>query len=288
MALANYTNLISSLNDWLGRSDLSGTIADDLIRICEEELYDILRVPEMEKRYRLQVASEFTTLPDDFLEGRELKVIGTTKRPVRYRTPQAIDNLMSRGISGNEVYFTIRGTELQMSGYPAIVASQTVSSATSVGTTVTITTASDHGLSAGDSITVTDSNSEGYEIDQALVVSVPSATTFTYTSDSTPTASPATGTIAYAVHNVELTYYYKVDGLSSSNQTNVLLTNYPQLYLFGCLKEAGAYVEDADILEGYRNKFETRAEMANVRAFNREFSGSQLEMIADKGYYDGE
>jgi hypothetical protein len=45
---------------------------------------------------------------------------------------------------------------------------------------------------------------------------------------------------------VTFRYYQKIPALSDSNTTNWLLTAYPDLYLFGCLVEANAFIINAD------------------------------------------
>jgi hypothetical protein len=45
-----------------------------------------------------------------------------------------------------------------------------------------------------------------------------------------------------AVYSLKLYYYQKVTALSASNPTNWLLTNFPNLYLFGSLLAAEAYL----------------------------------------------
>lgn len=69
----------------------------------------------------------------------------------------------------------------------------TVSSITRSGSTTTVTTSANHGYSVGDQVVVLGATQTEYNGIQT-VLSVPSATTFTYTVTGTP-ATPATGTI---------------------------------------------------------------------------------------------
>jgi len=47
-----------------------------------------------------------------------------------------------------------------------------------------------------------------------------------------------------AAYSYEFTYYPKVSALSASNTTNVLLTDYPDVYLHGCLYQLAMYTRD--------------------------------------------
>jgi hypothetical protein len=47
-------------------------------------------------------------------------------------------------------------------------------------------------------------------------------------------------------NDIELTYYQKIPGLTSSNTTNWLLTAHPNAYLHACLLYVGEYIKDAD------------------------------------------
>lgn len=47
------------------------------------------------------------------------------------------------------------------------------------------------------------------------------------------------------------TYYAKPAALSASNETNWITDNYPQVYLYGALKQAGLYVSDDAMVQKY-------------------------------------
>lgn len=287
MALSNYSDLITSIQNWMGRdndTDLS-LVAPDLIVLAEQELYTKLRVPENNKLGYIKVDETYEALPADWLEGREVRPLGNC-RPLKYQTPQIFDDLNTRGSSNTPQTYTIReNMNIQLGGTLSTTVSETVSSATSAATTVTITTAAAHSLSTDDYITVTDSATEGYA-GTFKIASVPTTTTFTYTTTTAPTASPATGTIAYIVNNLELDYFYKWTGLDSTNTTNVIMTNYPDLYLFACLYQAAVWIESIDLANGYYQRFTQALDLSNMRSLDRLMSGSQMEMQNIRGSND--
>jgi hypothetical protein len=75
-------------------------------------------------------------------------------------------------------------------------------------------------------------------------------------------------------NNIELTYYQKIPGLTSTNTTNWLLTAHPNAYLHACLLYIGEYIKDADristesqFLQSYidlMNSLEMRGKFGNA------------------------
>lgn len=51
-------------------------------------------------------------------------------------------------------------------------------------------------------------------------------------------------------YTLNIEYYSKIPNLPA-NTTNWLITNFPHMYLYGCLAQAGAYIQDRDLLTGY-------------------------------------
>jgi hypothetical protein len=82
----------------------------------------------------------------------------------------------------------------------------TVSSLTSSGTTCTLTSTANHGLQTGDYITIAGANQAAYN--GTFTITRTGATTFTYTAGSTPSATPATGTITA---NISCRWLCKLD-----------------------------------------------------------------------------
>ena len=276
MALDTFANLKLSIDDWLARNDLSG-VANDLIALCERELNNKLRAKEMETRFAFQITTQFSDLPTDFLGARELKVLTNATDVPTYATPQYLDEKQVRGVSGTPEIFTIRGTELYLSKIPSITAAQTVSSLTSSGTTVTMTTAADHNLNVSSSITVSGAVETAYN-GTFEITEVVDSTSVKYIAASTPSATPATGTPVYIVNNAELTYWQAVTALSDANTTNTILTNYPDAYLFGSLKQAVSYTQNGEALSFFNQRFEQALADANTTSENARFTGSNLQM----------
>lgn len=71
MALSNYSELKTSLVTRSGRDDIL-PLLDDFIALAEQEIWNNLRVREMEGRATVTTSTRFGTLPSDYLEARKL------------------------------------------------------------------------------------------------------------------------------------------------------------------------------------------------------------------------
>lgn len=65
---------------------------------------------------------------------------------------------------------------------------------------------------------------------------------------------------------IELQYYRKLDPLSADDPTNGILTEYPNLYLYGCLGFAFAKAQDTEQELKWSSRFESELIGANERA----------------------
>jgi hypothetical protein len=75
------------------------------------------------------------------------------------------------------------------------------------------------------------------------------------------------------------TYYARPTRLAANADTNDLLTDYPNLYLFGGLREAAHYLRDAEKLAYFTQAFERQMLLVQAEATNEELSGSPLRQF---------
>lgn len=167
MALTTYTELKSSLADWLNRQDLTSTIPD-FISLAEAQIERQLRTRQMIVRATATIETEYGALPGDFLETKSLKLNTNPITALQFETVDALDVMKATQYlsSGRPKYFGIVGAQIR-------------------------------------------------------VLPVPDGS---YTG--------------------ELTYYAKLSKLSSTNATNWLLTQAPDVYLYGALLQAAPYLQD--------------------------------------------
>lgn len=71
MAITTYTELKSTVADWLNRSDLESAIPS-FISLAEAELNRRLRVPQMTARADAVIESQYTALPSDLISMKSL------------------------------------------------------------------------------------------------------------------------------------------------------------------------------------------------------------------------
>jgi hypothetical protein len=66
-------------------------------------------------------------------------------------------------------------------------------------------------------------------------------------------------------YTVELKYYKRIAALNSSNTTNDILTNNPNIYLYGVLAQAHIYSDDSEQLQKYVALADNAIRAANLR-----------------------
>lgn len=117
MALANYTDLKSTIASYLARSDLT-SIIPNFIQLAEIRLRRDIRISEMLVNTALTPSSGVVTLPTDFLEMRSIYFNSNPLTTLEYQTPDLFSRNGWNSTSGTSVYFTIIGNELHFSPDP--------------------------------------------------------------------------------------------------------------------------------------------------------------------------
>ena len=94
MALATYSDLKTSIANWLNRTDLTSEISDDFIILTEADLNSKLRVRKMITSTSITIDSETESIPADFLQIRDFFITeGGTKHALKYITPAQMDEI---------------------------------------------------------------------------------------------------------------------------------------------------------------------------------------------------
>lgn len=116
MALATYTDLKTSLADWLHRSNLTSQIPD-FITLAEAQLNTEMRMHLMESDEALTItsAASTTALPTRFIEPISLWLVisGQQNTPIVYVPPDDLPINTSTGASARPRYYTINGANIQ-------------------------------------------------------------------------------------------------------------------------------------------------------------------------------
>ena len=75
-AVTNQATLRTTVADWLNRSDLTNAQLDQFIEMGEAKIYELLRVPALEKTVVFTVTDSRITIPADFIELIEIRKTG--------------------------------------------------------------------------------------------------------------------------------------------------------------------------------------------------------------------
>jgi hypothetical protein len=111
VAIANYSDLVSAIGDWLARSDLSAR-SPDFIALAEARFRRELRVREMLEQTTGSIATNSLGLPGDFLEVHRFTLDTASDLPLEYRPIEDVETRYAGVISGVPVIFTILGSNL--------------------------------------------------------------------------------------------------------------------------------------------------------------------------------
>lgn len=80
------------------------------------------------------------------------------------------------------------------------------------------------------------------------------------------------------VGDLEMTYFKNVVPLGPTNLTNVVLTNYPLLYLSGCLFEAFAFMQEMDLARAQYARYKSQVAGINTNSNSIRFGGGPLRI----------
>jgi len=119
MSFATYSDLQTSIANYLARSDLTAQIPD-FITFAENRLRRELRIRQMLKSVTTATVSGDNTveLPSDFLQVRDFVVMTNPIQPLSYSSPSALSNDPRASEVGVPKSYTILASEFQLSPYP--------------------------------------------------------------------------------------------------------------------------------------------------------------------------
>lgn len=122
MSLTSYADLQTSIAGYLARSDLTSQIPD-FIRLSELRLRRDLRIRQMLKSVTTAtVATDNTVeLPSDFLEVRDLFIVGNPVQPLTYYSPSAFNRNARTWEVGKPRDYTVLANDFQLAPIPDTV-----------------------------------------------------------------------------------------------------------------------------------------------------------------------
>jgi len=119
MALTNYSDLKTTVANYLGRSDLSSVIPD-FISLAEIRLARQLRLRQMLKTVTSNTTAGTSTvgLPSDFLSMRDFYVNQNPRQSLSYLSPSSFTRDARASESGLPVFYTQKGSEFELAPIP--------------------------------------------------------------------------------------------------------------------------------------------------------------------------
>ena len=115
MALTTYSELKTSIGDWLNRSDLTSVIPD-FISLAEAQVERTLRTRQMIVRANASFDAQYGAVPSDFLETKSLKLTSTNPQtPLEFLSIDALDQKAAEyTASGKPRFFGVVGGQLRI------------------------------------------------------------------------------------------------------------------------------------------------------------------------------
>ena len=119
MSLSTYSDLQTSIANYLARSDLTSQIPD-FITFAENRLRRELRIRQMLKSVTTATVSGDNTIeiPADFLQVRDFVVMTNPIQPLSYSSPSALSNDPRTSEVGVPLSYTILANDFQVSPAP--------------------------------------------------------------------------------------------------------------------------------------------------------------------------
>jgi hypothetical protein len=119
MSFATYSDLQTSIANYLARSDLT-SIIPDFITLAENRLRRELRIRQMLKSVTTSTVSGDATveLPSDFIEIRDFVVMTNPIQPLSYSSPSSLSNDLRTSEVGVPLSYTILASEFQLAPAP--------------------------------------------------------------------------------------------------------------------------------------------------------------------------
>ena len=79
---------------------------------------------------------------------------------------------------------------------------------------------------------------------------------------------------------IEILYYKSIPALTDSNTTNWLLTNYPDIYLWGCMKMAGVFTRDDDLIRRASTMYDRAVMQMKGDDFDKKYGQGTVQIRA--------
>ena len=296
MAIGTYSELQTAVANWLDRSDLSDRIPEFII-LSEARINRLLRVRLMEtvKVISLISGSKRYPLPSDYLQLRTIQYDASTIATTTLDGD--ITDSATSIVLTSAAGFTSSGTiiiETEQITYSGI------STNTLTGCTreVNGTTKAAHtdGKSVSEIYTAFTAGTISTNVDKEMKpLNYVTPQLLTRINAGSVTGIPEAytmragyilmGPVPSSLYTMEIDYYAKVAALSDSAPTNDMLTNTPDLYLYGALLEAEPFLMNDARVGLWANAFRQALTDLQEQDDKDSHSGNAMRVMNTSGYY---
>lgn len=114
-----YSELKTSIADFLNRQDLTSVIPT-FVTLTEADLNRMVRHRSQLTRATATLDTQFTSLPSDFLEAKNIQLNSTPVISLEYVTPEYADELRAKYQTGEPVWYTIIGDTIEVVPVPQV------------------------------------------------------------------------------------------------------------------------------------------------------------------------
>lgn len=119
-------------------------------------------------------------------------------------------------------------------------------------------------------------NNPIYYVEPQKFMQTPQSTGFTIVGGKILVGAGVQGTGSLSV-----VYYTRVPHINLNNLTNAIIEKYPNIYIFGCLREAYSYISDSEKASLMDTRLQRALEEARVDADTSAYSGSVLTPLSE-------
>lgn len=116
MSITNYSELKTAIENWLDRDDLTSRVPE-FIALAEADIFNDLRIRQMETRTDVTIDDEYVTIPTGFLEAKRFHIVASPIHLMEYRSPEQL-NAWASSTAGKPDYYTVIGSEFQFNATP--------------------------------------------------------------------------------------------------------------------------------------------------------------------------
>jgi hypothetical protein len=119
MSISTYSELKSTIGDWLNRDDLVSAIPS-FIALAEAQIERALRVRQMIGRSTATIDTQYSAVPSDFLETKTFKITSSAPiQPVQFATMEQMDEFdATNSAAQRPTLFTIVGNQIRVHPAP--------------------------------------------------------------------------------------------------------------------------------------------------------------------------